>query len=209
VAATEAFKAELEQRLLAIGALAKTNKGLIGTPSLEGGGKKQPAKAPGKLKLPKKPKKGCACGKSTDEECDCEETASKTYFEIAKANDEEQTVTGVVLMPETVDAQGDIYSADVIKQAAYDFLASYNATTKLGRQHKDFANWTNRFALVESYLAPMEFALNTRIIKAGSWIMTVKVLDAKVWKMVKDGKITGFSIGGKARVKQLTNGAES
>lgn len=192
----------------AIGTLARTRKATIATPALETGGKKQPGKLPGVLK-PKKPKKGCGCSKSEDEDCDCEPKVAKSYVEIVKANDEEQTVTGVVLQPETTDAQGDIYSSDVIKAAAYNFLSSYNETTKLGRQHKDFKNWSSRFALVESYLAPMEFALNNRIIKAGSWLMTVKVLDSKVWKMVKEGKITGFSIGGKARVKTLANGEES
>lgn len=206
------MNASIAADIRAIGALARTRKATIASPALEPGGKKYPAKLPGAVK-PKKPKqpkeKGCACGKSADEECDCEEATSKSIVEIVKANDEEQTVTGVVLQPETTDAQGDIYSAEVIKAAAYNFLSSYNEATKLGRQHKDFKNWAARFALVESYVAPIEFALNSRIIKAGSWIMTVKVLDQKVWKMVKEGKITGFSIGGKARVKQLSNGAES
>jgi putative serine protease XkdF len=203
-----ALQTEIAARLRAIGVLAGTRKATIATPALEGGGKLPPAKGPGKLK-PKKPQKGCGCSKSEDEECDCEDAVSKSYVEIVKASDEEQTVTGVVLQPETTDAQGDIYSAAVIKTAAYNFLSSYNEATKLGRQHKDFKNWSRRFALVESYVAPMEFALNSRIIKAGSWLMTVKVLDATVWKMVKEGKITGFSIGGKARVKQLANAAES
>jgi hypothetical protein len=33
--------------------------------------------------------------------------------------------------------------------------------------------------------------------------MTVKVLDADIWKKVKDGKIGGFSIGGRAKVVKL------
>lgn len=117
---------------------------------------------------------------------------------IAKANEEEQTVTGVVLQPEVVDGQGDIMSSDVIKETAYNFLANFNAKTKLGLQHSTFPK--GKLALVESYLAPMNFVLGSKTVKQGSWIMTVKVLDSALWKKVKDGKITGFSIGGRAKV---------
>lgn len=117
---------------------------------------------------------------------------------IAKANDEQQTVTGVVLQPETVDGQGDIMSSDVIRETAYKFLANFNRTTKLGLQHSSFPK--GKLALVESYVAPISFVLGSKTVKEGSWLMTVKVLDKKLWKKVKDGQITGFSIGGRAKV---------
>lgn len=204
----------MQQHLIAIADLtkaARAKKDTITADSLANGGKLGPAHAPGKLK-PKVEEK-CACGKSAKELAKCEKGAdcsmkkakdvAKMFVEIAKANDEEQTVCGVVLAPETTDAQGDIYDAAVIRKAAFNFLASYNDSTKLGHQHKDFKNWDGRFALVESYLAPMDFALGSTLVKAGSWIMTVKVLDSKIWTMVKSGSITGFSIGGKAKVQSL------
>ena len=169
--------------------------------------------------LPKTVEEKCACGKSAAEMAGCQKgadcsmkkkrvaKADHIYIPIMKADAVEQTVTGVVLQPEVVDAQGDIYDADVIKAAAYDFLANYNRATKLGKQHNDFKSWSSRFALVESYLLPMEMAINSSVVKAGSWIMTVKVLDSKVWKLVKEGKITGFSIGGKAKAQDLSPAA--
>lgn len=187
-------------------------KGLITAPDLSNGGKKKPATAGGKL-APKAEEK-CACGKAATEQAKCTKGAScemkkqptmKAFVEIAKANDEEQTVSGIVLKPEVTDAQGDIYSAEVIRESAFDFLANYNKSTKLGHQHKDFKNWAARFALVESYVAPCDFVLGDKTVKMGSWVMTVKVLDSKIWKMVKDGKITGFSIGGKATVQKLND----
>jgi hypothetical protein len=42
--------------------------------------------------------------------------------------------------------------------------------------------------------------LNGDTIKAGSWVMSVRVLDDTVWQEVLDGGITGFSIGGIATV---------
>lgn len=130
-----------------------------------------------------------------------ENANSKIFVPITKASAEEQTVTGVVLQPEVTDAQGDIYSADVIRKAAHKFLSNFNKVTKLGLQHKLF---NKKFELVESYIAPQSIVLNGKTIKEGSWIMTVKVLDSKIWKKVKKGEITGFSIGGKAKVRKLT-----
>jgi hypothetical protein len=134
-------------------------------------------------------------------ESEPEKTDSKIFVPIAKASVEEQTVTGVVLQPEVTDAQGDIYSSDVIRKAAHKFLSNYNKATKLGLQHKNFKK---QFDLVESYTAPQSLILNGKTIKQGAWIMTVKVLDSKIWEKVKKGEITGFSIGGKAKVRKLT-----
>lgn len=130
-----------------------------------------------------------------DEQNDVEKSI---VVDIVKADHEEQTVTGVVLQPEVTDSQGDIMSAEVIKQTAYDFLAGFNKITKLGVQHSVFKK--GQLELVESYIAPIDMVLGLKTIKKGSWIMTVRVLSAALWKKVKEGKITGFSIGGKATV---------
>ena len=196
--------------------MSGTDQNLIALADLVKGSRKKAAVAPA---LPgadadeDDTEEKCACGKSLDQTKTCKKGAScemkkqtksaPLFIPISKASDEEQTVTGVVLQPEVTDAQGDIYDATVIKAAAYDFLANYNKATKLGKQHNDFKAWQERFALVESYLAPIEFVMGTNLVKLGSWIMTVKVLDPKIWALVKAGKITGFSIGGKAKVKNL------
>lgn len=169
----------------------------VSSSTLETGGKKNPAKG-GKSAV--KPEK-CGC-KSVDEcECDEEEVVEKFVVEIAKAD--KKIVTGVVLKPETTDAQADIYDAGVIEKAAFDFLARFGKQTKLGLQHNSFKAKENRFELVESYIAPMDFVLGTKVVKAGSWVMSVRVLDEKLWKSVKEGKITGFSVGGRAKAEQL------
>jgi hypothetical protein len=124
----------------------------------------------------------------------------KFYVPILKTDGERQEITGVVLAPETVDAQGDIISAEVIEKAAGDFLAGFNRSTKLGFMHKEF---NRRFELRQSYIAPSDMSIGSRVIKAGTWIMVVKVLESKIWDAVKSGKLTGFSIGGKAKVKSL------
>ena len=136
-----------------------------------------------------------------------EESVSKIiYVPLLKANNEERTVTGVVLQPEVVDAQGDIMSSDVIRNASHKFLSKYNKATKLGLMHKYFGNLG--FELYESWIAPQSVVINGTTVKEGSWIMTVYVNSDKIWKLVKSGKLTGFSIGGKARAKKISNSNE-
>jgi DNA adenine methylase len=130
-----------------------------------------------------------------------EETGDrKLFIPIAKADLDQRTVTGVVLQPEVIDGQGDIMSAEVIKKAAYRFLADYNKSTQIGLMHKDFKQ---RFELVECYITPQDLKINGVEVPEGSWVITVRVLDKDVWAKVKKGELTGFSIGGKARVVKL------
>lgn len=139
--------------------------------------------------------------KSQDETPEEPDEGVSWYCPIVKAEDDDkQLVTGIVLEPETVDAQLDIYDANVIRTAAHDFLREYNAGNVVGFMHKDM---NRSLDLVESWLAPQKMKIGKTEIKKGTWMMTVHVLDESIWKDVKEGKITGFSIGGVAKVQRL------
>lgn len=135
---------------------------------------------------------------------DAVEVTKSIYCPITKAEEEQRLVTGIVLQPEVVDAQGDIYSEDVIKEAAHNFLADYNAGNVMGFAHKEF---DKPIDLCESYVAPSDIELDGKPVKKGTWVMTVKVLDDDIWEKVKAGKVKGFSIGGVAKVKKLDAGS--
>jgi len=167
----------------------------IGAADLAESGKKKPASVGSGLKelMDKK------------EEEDEKSVTKNIFVPLLKANIEEQTVTGVVLQPEVVDAQGDIMSAEVIRKAAHNFLSKYNKATKLGFMHKIFGKY--KFELYQSWIAPQDVVINGTTVKAGSWVMTVYVGDRKIWKLVKAAKIKGFSIGGKARAKKVSDKA--
>jgi hypothetical protein len=38
-----------------------------------------------------------------------------------------------------------------------------------------------------------------QLVKAGSWVMAVKVFDSKLWTGIESGDFTGFSIGALAK----------
>lgn len=124
--------------------------------------------------------------------------ANKQYYiPICKSNEEEQTITSVVLQPEVVDAQGDIISQEVISKAAHNFLADYNTRTTLALMHKDFSP---QFELYESSIMLDDTVIGNKTVKKGSWLMVVHVLDEEVWGQVKTKKLAGLSIKGKAKV---------
>jgi DNA adenine methylase len=117
---------------------------------------------------------------------------------ILKVDAEERLITGIVLEPDTIDAQNDTVPPHVIKKAAYKFLSTYNKSTKMGLMHEVFG--AIGVELVESYIAPIDFELNGQQITKGSWLMTVHITSDDLWARVKNGEITGFSIGGTATV---------
>jgi hypothetical protein len=119
-------------------------------------------------------------------------------FPVSKVVEEKRLVTGVVLEPDEVDAHGDFEKAETIERAAHKFLAEYNRFTELGVQHTMFGELG--IQLVESYIAPVDLTFGEEVVKAGSWVITVKVINDTLWQAIKSGAITGFSIGGVATV---------
>jgi DNA adenine methylase len=107
--------------------------------------------------------------------------------------DEERYVLGIVLEPETVDAQKDIYSPAEVREAAHRFMEEYQ---NVGLMHRDLVN--GKVKILESYLAPAAFALDGTQVRKGTWLLAVRVLDDALWGQVKSGELTGFSIGGSA-----------
>jgi site-specific DNA-adenine methylase len=141
---------------------------------------------------------------------------------------EERFVLGIVLEPNDggegapvdPDTQGDIYSAHEIRRAAHLFMEQYR---NLGLMHRRIVP-TTKLRILESYIAPIEFAVRSngeiigtadvkpnekvQIVRRGTWLLAMRVVDDRLWQAVKTGKLTGLSIGGSARrvaeTKRLT-----
>jgi len=107
---------------------------------------------------------------------------------------DERYVLGIVLEPEVVDAQGDIYSVEEIRAAAHRFMEEFGG---LGLMHRLRVN--DQVKVLESYLAPTDFTLGELTVRRGTWLLAVRVLSDDLWERVKSGDLSGFSIGGSAR----------
>lgn len=120
---------------------------------------------------------------------------------IAKINVEKREVTGIVLEPNVTDGQGDIYSAETIAKAMETFMTRLaKSEAELGVQHSDF---TKNLKVLESWIVKEASSMGGTLLKAGTWMATVKVLDDDTWESVKNGDLTGFSIGGTALAKEV------
>lgn len=120
---------------------------------------------------------------------------------LAKQDEDERTAFGIVLEPETVDSQSDIYSEQEICQAAWKFMEDKQ---QIGLMHRTMVH---NVKVLESYVAPVDMEVHGMKIKKGTWLMRVRILDNVIWSQVKSGQLTGFSIGGSAlRQKEESNG---
>lgn len=124
-------------------------------------------------------------------------------FEIVKAADEEQLVYGVVLVPDTEDAQGDVMSRPEIQKAAH-FYMEHGHDTQV--QHSD-RSVAGRLNVVESYVAQEDITLGETAVKAGSWVVGAHVPDDEIWADIKAGKLTAFSPRGRAWRREVPSGA--
>jgi DNA-cytosine methyltransferase len=118
-----------------------------------------------------------------------------TLLLVDKAEDDDRRIVfGVVLEPEKVDSQGDTIKASEIERAAHLWLARFQ---NRGLMHQQIVN--SKIEIYESYIAPINLTIGKQKVKKGTWLLMYHVLDDELWKDIKGGKLTGFSMGGRAR----------
>ena len=117
---------------------------------------------------------------------------------------ERRLVYGVVYEPYgdrdgRPDAQDDFMLPEDVEHLAHSWLPAYRYKTmhRVG---------TDKVVPVESYIAPTDFRLGEQIVKRGSWVLVSRVIDDLLWKDVKEGRLRGYSFGGRAKVVE---GAEA
>jgi DNA adenine methylase len=113
---------------------------------------------------------------------------------IKRGSEEERYTLGVVLEPDVVDAQNDRYSKEEVRRACHRFAEFY---LNAGLMHRELAN--GRIVILENYLAPCDFvAENGEPVKEGTWLQGRGYRDHEIWQKIKNGELTGLSIGGSA-----------
>ncbi len=125
-------------------------------------------------------------------------------------DDEKQVVTSVVMLANTPIYRNDdgyeyklVFTPEAIKKMAFDYF-SKNGFNKISIEH-DGKEVEGAAILLESYFVdniksvPQKFGK----IPDGSWIMSYKVVDKEIWKMIKEKKLRGFSVEVIADLKKL------
>ena len=119
--------------------------------------------------------------------------------EIKKVNKMKHIVSGPVLSPYETDLQNDILTPEEIEKVAHEFLISLQKSIVTGNS-TDPKKAPGQIGLEHTYfkgIGAWGYIVESYIDDSGSWILSVKITDEKVWQLVLDGQITGFSIGGK------------
>jgi len=124
-------------------------------------------------------------------ECDWGLLGKEICCPILKADIERRLVYSVIAEPDTVDAQGDVMSAETIEEMAHNFLLR---SRKFDNRH----DWKAVDAApVESWIQREATVLLGERIKAKSWVVGVKVFADHIWQKVLSKEFQSFSIGGR------------
>jgi len=119
-----------------------------------------------------------------------------TKFRFLKIDKKEHIVGGLVYEPNVRDTQDDYTDAPEIQKAMYRFMLRYAVDQKrIKVMHKGQAHY---FPILEVFQPEHDTKKGDQVIPAGSWWMMVKVTSPDVWTEVEEGRLTGFSIGGRA-----------
>lgn len=136
--------------------------------------------------------------KAVDAELNLNIEDLKDKLSVSKAvNEELKQVTYVAMLPDSVDLHGDYTSEEEVRKAKESFNRS-NMQANLFH-----VAMTDKFSVIESYLAPVDFILGDNFVKKGTWLMTLQVHDDDVWALIKAGEINGISIGALASVETI------
>lgn len=126
------------------------------------------------------------------------------FVKIEKVDDEKQLIYGIVYEPDVVDSQGDYADAGEIEKACHNFMENYQ---NMSLMHKELVN--EDVKIVECSIAQADFTLGVRAVKKGTWILVSHVISKDIWKEVKSGKLTGYSLEGSARsIEKMAKAAD-
>ena len=156
------------------------------------------------------PKKNGVIVDNTDAMSKSEDSFDITWAgEFAKSDEDKRQVFGWASVVEVdgkpiVDRQGDWISPDEMEKAAYQYVLN---SRKGGHQHKrDGDQPFHAGDMIESFVMTPE-----KISKMGlpeetpvGWWVGYKIHDEDAWQKVKKGEVTGFSIHGRGKRKEMT-----
>ncbi len=114
--------------------------------------------------------------------------------------EEERFVFGVVLVPGEVDAQGETYDAPTVRKAAHSFMENggFNKIMHKGEP-------VDGVIVVENTVSNQVERHNGEDFPEGTWFLGVRVRNDNIWKEIKAGSFTGFSMGGTAVRESLAD----
>lgn len=123
-------------------------------------------------------------------------------YRIEKVDKSRRMVKGVVLQPDIVDLQGQWIGADAIEEAMEKFMENYQQIGLMHTQFNKNAGFKDKdFVIIENYITKKDEEIGGKLVPAGSWVMTTKIKNDKIWARILKGELTGYSVGGYSLIK--------
>jgi hypothetical protein len=124
-----------------------------------------------------------------DEEEDEEVEERIVFAPVLEPNDGED---GAPLKP---DKQAEIYSTETIRKTAH-YWAEHGGV--VGLMHR--FDISPNVSVLETYLAPVTFKFEHDSaeyeVRKGTWLLCLRIHNDEMWKVIKDGELGAFSVGG-------------
>ena len=123
------------------------------------------------------------------------DTPYKKDVDIAKFDEDERLVYGIVYSPDELDSQEDEANAKEIQKAAHQFMKDAKTADGVDKDHS-FETEPGVFVAESFIIGKGNKAFPDAPEK--SWAVVIKVENDDIWADVKSGKIGGLSMGGVA-----------
>lgn len=138
-------------------------------------------------------------GDTIEEEKKSSGSDETRFIEFIKVDTSQHLVGGIIYEPNEVDTQGDFAVEEDITKAMYRFMEKYSTqTARIKVQHE---GESHSFPIIECFQPETDIRKGGKVVKKGSWWLMVKITNDAVWRDIEEGRLTGFSMGGRARGK--------
>ena len=108
---------------------------------------------------------------------------------VNKEDNSPHLIYGIVYSPGEIDAQNNFMTEKQIQKSQHDFLKDYRL---IDEGHNKIPGAGE---VVECYCSLTDMEIGGEIITKGSWILVTEP-DDEVWKLIKSGEYTGYSLYG-------------
>ncbi len=107
-------------------------------------------------------------------------------------DDEEQVVGGIAYSANTTDQQGEYINEEDLWAAAKSFARNGNVI------RLEHAGRPVACQVLESFVCESACMKSGQQLRKGDWWLSARVDDPGLWKKIKRGDVTGWSLGGSA-----------
>lgn len=111
-------------------------------------------------------------------------------------DDDKRIITCVAMAAYEIDAHGDMFLPSAVQGAAYSFVADYNISKSIDKQHSALEDIDAD--LVGSFYVEKGLNIDGLDVPDFSWVSQLRINDDATWTQVKKSELTGLSIFGEA-----------